>query len=61
MNIHLLTPFPDMTKAVITESILGRAEKKKYVQDSWNNMIAPSEILVFSFKDTISISFSQKF
>ncbi len=32
MKIYLLTPFPDMTKAVISESILGRAETKQHVQ-----------------------------
>ncbi len=32
MKIHLLTPFSEMTKAVISESILGRAETKQFVQ-----------------------------
>lgn len=31
-QVYFLTPFPEMVKSVISESILGRAEKKELVQ-----------------------------
>jgi tRNA (guanine37-N1)-methyltransferase len=38
MKIHLLTPFPKMTDAIIHESILGRAEKKEVVKYEIHNL-----------------------
>ena len=34
----MLTPFPEMVKAVISESILGRSEKKEQIQFHINNL-----------------------
>ena len=37
-QVYFLTPFPEIVKAVVTESILGRAEKKKVVQFKIKNL-----------------------
>ena len=36
--MYFLTPFPEIVKAVVTESILGRAEKKGLVQFNIKNL-----------------------
>jgi len=36
--VHFLTPFPEIVKAVVSESILGRAEKKRLVQFQIKNL-----------------------
>ena len=37
-QIYFLTPFPDVINAVVSESILGRAEKKEFVQFYTKNL-----------------------
>ena len=37
-QVYFLTPFPEIVKAVVTESILGRAEKKGLVQFNIKNL-----------------------
>jgi len=37
-QVYFLTPFPEIVKAVVTESILGRAEKKRLVQFQIKNL-----------------------
>ena len=36
--MYFLTPFPEMVKSVVSESILGRAEKKELVQFHTKNL-----------------------
>ena len=42
-QIYFLTPFPDVVNAVISESILGRAEKKKFVKYYTKNLFEFSD------------------
>ena len=37
-QVYFLTPFPEMVKSVVSESILGRAEKKELVQFHTKNL-----------------------
>ena len=37
-QVYFLTPFPEMVKTVVSESILGRAEKKELVQFHTKNL-----------------------
>ncbi len=37
-RIYFLTPFPDVINAVVSESILGRAEKKEFVKFYTKNL-----------------------
>lgn len=38
MNIHFLTPFPKMVDSIVSESILGRAASKGYVNYNIHNL-----------------------
>ena len=38
MKVHFLTPFPKMVDSIITESILGRAQSKGYVNYDIHNL-----------------------
>ena len=37
-QVYFLTPFPEMVKSVVSESILGRAEKKELIQFHTKNL-----------------------
>ena len=37
-QVYFLTPFPEIVKAIVTESILGRAKKKRLVQFQIKNL-----------------------
>ena len=38
MNIHILTPFPDMVNVIVNESILGRAQSKELAEINIHNL-----------------------
>ena len=42
-QIYFLTPFPDVVNAVVSESILGRAEKKEFVKFYTKNLFGFSD------------------
>ena len=42
-QIYFLTPFPDVVNAVVSESILGRAEKKGFVKFNTKNLFNYSD------------------
>ena len=43
MNVHIITPFPEMVESIIKCSILGKAEKKGYVKYRIYNLFDFSE------------------